>query len=212
MKGCLTTLLIFILVCAAVLYYLSLADYYEGADWHCEAEEFRERYAEIIDNKITELQEKYGIECEKAIDPKYKTILAYYLYDDTFTIMLSFGERIDGFYSKLQAKLYYYGETESDLYDYSKQKHLVDFLEEIICYFGYDYTPNTFENFYNECIETGENPKYELIYEDDLIGDVSCSVGVDRILCDSYRAEKISDLEKHANYYKFLGLMKGTPS
>jgi hypothetical protein len=89
-----------------------------------------------------------------------------------------FGARADSTYAKYKASLYYYGENESDVDDYDKQKNLVDFLSEITHYFGYDTgaPENKFEQFYNSCIDNEKTNEYQLIHQDDLIGDVSYSV------------------------------------
>ena len=202
---------------AAVLVLLEVTydDYYKGAEWDCKPEDFREMYLGIIENKIVELQTKHNIECKKYINPDYDTMIEYYLYDDTFTICLMFGARANSTYAKYKASLYYYGENESDLDDYDKQKNLVDFLSEITHYFGYDTgaTENKFEQFYNSCIDNEKTNEYQLIHQDDLIGDVRYSV----ILKSDkfsyyYKIEKNDEIGTLANVYSFEGLMKGTPS
>ena len=212
-----SVILIILIFFALVLILLEVTydDYYKGAEWDCEPENFRETYSEMIDNKITELQIKYNIECEKYINPDYDTVIEYYMYDDTFTIHLVFGARLNSTYAKYKANLYYYGNDKSDLDDYAKQKNLVDFLSEITHYFGYDTgaPENKFEQFYNSCIDNEKMNEFQLIHDDDLIGDVSYSV----ILKSDhfsyyYRAEKNSEIETLANVYQFEGLMKGNPS
>ena len=202
---------ILILLIVFALYLFRGDDYYKESGWDCNPEDFRNRYSETIDNKIAELQKKYSIECEKTINPNHDTIIEYHLYDDTFTINLLFGPHSE-YYSDFEADLYYYGSDESDLDDYSKQENLLNFLDEIVCYFGHDTKKGRFESLYSECLENHKLRADDLIHQDDLVGDIRYEAWLKREsdTCGyHYRAEHKGDVIKTANFYQFKGLMKG---
>lgn len=199
---------ILIVGCGVLMY--EDPSYYKKSNWSCNADEFYGRYFYVIDNKITELQAKYGIDCEKRVETPEKDIIFYYLYTDTFTCSFRFTSNVQ--WGTYWGKLYFYGSDESQLDDYSAQKNLVDFLNEATHFFGYAIgnEENIFEQQYNYCIENGVDKSAVNLHFDQYVGYVTYGVGLKKDDCGYYyKVEKNSDLEIKANRYTFEGLLKG---
>lgn len=149
-------------------------EYIEGRNWDCfdDSERFIEHYKPLYESKIEELKQKYSIECEeKSIQEPYGTKwekLRYYLYNEDFTIELKVTS--DG---HIKATLYFYGNEELS-YDYEDYAHLVDFLNDFICYASFDAKKdcNYFKVLYDKNKSEGETSIHEEFHFDDYVGSL----------------------------------------
>ncbi len=205
-----------VLIIALIFSFLLYEDvsYYEGSEWNCSEEEFREKYVDLIDTKVCNLKEKYNLVCEYKIETPPDSsgcIIKVTLFDETFTMDFVFGCKTR--YGYYLANLYFYGNGEDDLTNYDAQKVYVDFLWELTDLVAYDINSETniFEDSFNYCMQNNVEGFNENIHFDSLVGYIEYGVG---LKCEHYgyfyKLEGNSDLEIQSNVYSYKGLLKGT--
>ena len=187
-------------------------EYCQGQNWDCfnDSERFLEHYKPLYESKIEELKQKYSIECEeKLVQEPYGTSwesLEYYLYNEDFTIKLCMTS--SGY---IDATLYFYGNEELS-YDYDDYAHLVDFLNDFICYASFDAKKdcNYFKVLYDKTKSEGKIAKEEEFYFDDWVGSLYYYVSTARVKTGSYYYMAAFDSSvKKTNYtVEFSGLLQ----
>ena len=209
-KTLITFVAILLFVCILASCYNE--DYYKGANWDCfdDSERFIEHYKPLYESKIEELKQNYSIECEeKFIQEPSGTAwkkLRYYLYNEDFTIELKVTS--SGY---INATLYFYGNEELS-YDYEDYAHLVDFLNDFICYASYDAKKdcNYFKVLYDKTKSEGKIAENEEFHFDDFVGHLYYYVSTARVKTGGYyyMAEFDSSVEKMNYEVKFSGLLQ----
>ena len=187
-------------------------EYIEGRNWDCfdDSERFIEHYKPLYESKIEELKQKYSIECEEKLiqEPSgTKWVdLKYYLYNEDFTIKLWMSNA-----GEIDATLYFYGNEELS-YDYEDYEHLVNFLNDFICYASFDAKKdcNYFKVLYDKTKLEGKIAENEEFHFDDYVGSLYYYVSTIRVKTGGYyyMAEFDSSVEKTNYAAEFSGLLQ----
>ncbi|MBQ8299262.1 MAG: hypothetical protein IJX99_05285 [Clostridia bacterium] len=188
-------------------------EYIEGQNWDCfdDPERFIEHYKPLYESKIEELKQNYSIECEEKLiqEPPYGTkweMLRYYLYNEDFTIELKVTSS-----GHIKATLYFYGNEELS-YDYEDYEHLVNFLNDFICYASFDAKKdcNYFKVLYDKTKSEGKIAENEEFHFDDFVGSLYYYVSTARVKTGGYyyMAEFDSSVEKMNYGVEFNGLLQ----
>ena len=183
-------------------------EYLTRANWHCSAQEFKETYFVLYSEKIETLKQQYQINCQTQYEWAGAHKVTMYLYDSTFTILITLINLDDGIgvsYASCDMDLYVYGE-EAQLSDYSAQEIYIQFLNDFINYAAFDTKTeeNRFETLYNESIAQGRTLVFDYYREFNSVGytvhrqntygryfyEMSMTGETD-ILCNRYRFEGI---------------------
>lgn len=163
--------------------------YYKGANWNCELDEFETIYLEIYTQKIEELKEKYSLSFSTKLDIENSTDsdhikITFLLYCEEYTIRLNLSSSTSIGY--LYTYLYYYADN-NDYHDYSKLQYLLGFINDFTNYVGYDTKTdkNYFDALYFDALDNEENFATYYYHYDSTIGNVGY----------------IADLNSEAGYY-----------
>lgn len=204
--------LLHIAIIVVLLFLLLYEDtsYYKNTNWSVTDEEFEAICKGYYSESITEIMEKYDIDCDKVIEVHDKDLIFIYVYNDNFTLFLRFINFQK--YAKADFTLYYYGDgTSSGLNNYDNQRNLVNALNDFTNLVAYDAitSENRFESLYNEARTSKEGHADENIYFDNLIGYVEYYVYLNEnkwgyyYLLQKDEAKQIS-----SNRFAFEGLLK----
>ena len=183
--------------------------YASSSGWNCE-EDFYSNYYPQIEEKLSELQEKYSLHCEKNVEQRTEQAIYICMYTDIYTFEFLFTSHDQhGSYS---GALYFYGENEKQLYDYNLQKNLVDFLSDFTHFiaYGVDTDVNTFEEMYNYCMTHSIDGYRQQLHFDPQVDSVEYGISLKNEHKDNYyKGKKVDISDLKANYYYFNGLIKG---
>ena len=195
----------------------SWEEYAKSTSWCCTKEEFTANYLPLYLNKIEQLKEFYGVECVLQTDIQRYDYFHIYLYNNFFTIEISFMnelssniEKENWNYGSIWATLYFYGENGL-ISDYNAQKVYVDFLNDFVNYSAFDAktNENRFASLFAECVQQEEPSKSDTYHFDQLIGYVGYNVTTNSELNGHYyMMEKDTALQKISNSFSFEGLLK----
>lgn len=179
--------------------------YYKDAGWNGPREEFHQKYHEPISAKIQAVAQKYELDLRwrsRCIEDDGFSIT---MYDDAFECRLDFiSEQLWATYT---AQMWFFGDDEGSLGNYSAQKKYVDYTNEIVQLFAYgvDNTVNIFETSYNECVENGKTSYSKRIHSDSMLGELRYGVSMYNSEYIGYHPKK----EAKCNAYYFKGLLNG---
>ena len=202
---------------ALVILVLSLAScgvstYYRGAGWDCPQEEFYDRYYAATGAKLLSVATEHGITaCLEGTDVEDDHFLLV-IYDGMFTCYFNF--TCEELWGKVTADMYFYGENEEQLKDYSLQQKYTEFVNHVMQLFAYDmsFETNVFEDAYTSC-QTNSALSYEKTLENDnMVGEVKygLTLNLEREI-GNHTFKKEKGTWKY-NYYYFEGLLNGNLS
>ncbi len=199
-------------------------EYYKGADWRYSEENFATEYIPYFEERLKYWFDEYGLSRDGELKVSDSSNLReYYFYSDIYTLhfyLRTGTPGSDGLSSGDCTFMLLFFETEnSDIYDYSQQKKLVDFLNSITSELAYDAVTqgNEFERLYDLCVEkrpsqyescSYSNIVYDAPYSPDVKYEVSTSdVGWSGL----YKMQGDRDIDIKCNKFLFSGLLNPKP-
>ena len=203
------------LVLAVVIFAFSFAScgdltYYAESDWEYSSEDFFGEPFEKINSKILAISEKYGLSLYQGkycIDESSTWIL---MCDSNATFMLKF--RCEDLWCSFGADMYFFGESEDALADYSAQSKYVDFLNEVtqLLTYGYGAETNAYKDSFDYCMENGVETVEHEKHFDAMLGDLIYGVDLN-VEGQGYRKNLSGNRESElkCNFYHLDGLIKG---
>lgn len=203
------------LILAVVIFAFSFAScgdltYYAESDWEYSAEEFYGEPFDKIGANMLAISEKHGLSLYQSIKRQNDNDAYIVMCDLNATYMFNFG--CEDLWCSFKADMYFFGESEDALADYSAQSKYVDFLNEVtqLLTYGYGAETNAYKDSFDYCMENGVETVENEKHFDAMLGDLIYGVDLN-VEGQGYRKNLSGNRESElkCNFYHLDGLIKG---
>ena len=202
------------LILAVVIFAFSFAScgdltYYQNTGWRSVQENFYGDYYTPVFEKINEIA--VGCDIDALCDGVYVT-------DDQFVVTVCdekfvcrIGFVCEELWGVLNIQMYFFGNDEEKLADYSEYEKYINFADEISYFFAYDVDENIFEEISKYCIENDKTEVEKELHHDSMTGGIRYGMNLGSKeytkIYNDYVVNSINAEQRKCNYYYFRGFL-----